>query len=226
MSVARGRFITFEGGEGAGKSTQARLLAERLSGLGVEVIQTREPGGSPLAERLRTAILSGAVAPLGPMAEALAFSAARIDHLDKLIRPALDRGAWVICDRFLDSTRAYQGAQGAIDPGAIRALESIVVGETWPDLTIILDLPATTGLERAAARRGGGATDRFEGEAITFHEGLRKAFLDIARNEPDRALVIDATRQPDDVAADVWRSVRTRLGAPDATSQSARRNPS
>jgi dTMP kinase len=200
----RGRFITLEGGEGAGKSSQARLLGERLTALDIECVLTREPGGSPWAEKLRRALLSGAVAPMGEGAEALVFSAARIDHLDTLIRPALARGAWVVCDRFIDSTRAYQGAVGGLDPRLIRGLETIVVGDASPDLTLILDLPPENGLARAATRRGIGQTDRFEGENIDFHRRLRQAFMAIAGAEPDRCVAIDATQNIEEVARDVW----------------------
>ncbi len=210
----RGCFITLEGGEGAGKSTQARMLAERLSLRGLECVTTREPGGSPHAEELRAVLLSGAVASLGPMAEALLFAAARVDHLDHTIRPALARGAYVICDRFADSTRAYQGALGNIDPRLILALEAVTVGATRPDLTLMLDLPAEVGLARARARRGGGATDRFESEGVEFHRGLRSSFLDIAAGEPSRCFVIDASGTPAGIAESIWVVVERRLLAP------------
>lgn len=205
-----GRFITFEGGEGAGKSTQVRLLAERLRQAGVAVVTTREPGGSAGAEILRHVILSGAAKPLGPLAEATLFAAARADHLDATIRPALAAGQWVICDRFADSTRVYQGALGQIDAGLLRELEAVTVGETRPDLTIILDVPADEGLGRAAARSGVGA-DRFEREGLSFHKHLRDAFLALAREEPQRCVVIDGQRDIESVAADVWRVVDERL---------------
>jgi dTMP kinase len=205
----RGRFITFEGGEGTGKSTQARRLAERLRAWGLEVVETREPGGSPAAEALRSFILSGAARQHGAFAEALLFSAARIDHLRTTIRPALARGAWVVCDRFADSTRAYQGALGNLDPRLVRALEDVVVEKSWPDLTLLLDLPAEQGLIRA--RRRSGAGDRFEDETLDYHRGLRQAFLDIAEREPDRIAVIDATGAEDEVANTVWDRVRRRL---------------
>ena len=166
MSEAtRGRFITLEGGEGAGKSVQAKRLEEKLTAVGLEVVRTREPGGSPHAEELREVILSGFAAQFGPEAEALLFSAARIDHLDKTIVPALERGAWVVCDRFANSTRAYQGAAGKLPPDFIGRLERVVVGANRPDLTLILDLPAEAGLGRARARRGQKRPDRFEGES-------------------------------------------------------------
>lgn len=206
-----GRFITFEGGEGTGKSTQANLLAERLKALGIGVQLTREPGGSVGAEIMRYVLLSGAAKPLGPDAEALLFAAARNDHLDTLIRPTLQRGGWVICDRFADSTRVYQGVLGQVDPRAIRALERIVVGETKPDLTFVLDVPAEEGLRRAASRRGEDQADRFEGEAIEFHKKLRDAFLALAAKEPDRCVVIDATRPKPEVSDEIWRIVSERL---------------
>ena len=219
----RGRFVTFEGGEGAGKSTQQRLLVEALQAQGLDAIATREPGGSPKAEEIRAALLSGQVARLGSFAEALMFSAARADHLDTLIKPALARGDWVICDRFADSTRAYQGALGRVPEGVIRALERVVVADCAPDLPIILDLPPEIGLSRAAARRGRGeGPDRFEAEALSFHEGLRQAFLAIAAAEPKRCVVIDADTAQDQVAQAVWQAVQDRL-LKSRTSASARR---
>jgi dTMP kinase len=211
-ATRKGRFITLEGGEGVGKSTQARLLAERLEPMGISVVVTREPGGSPGAEALREVILSGKAAPFGPSGEAILFSAARIDHIDNTIAPALARGAWVVCDRFADSTRAYQGAAGKLDPALIASLERVAVGEVRPDLTLMLDLPAEKGLARAAARRGSkAAADRFEREDAAFHETLRQAFLEIARAEPQRCAVIDADRAPEDVAQAIWACARERL---------------
>jgi dTMP kinase len=211
-TARRGRFITLEGGEGAGKSTQARLLAQTLESLGISVIVTREPGGSPGAESLREVILSGAAEPFGAAAEAILFSAARIDHVDNTIAPALARGAWVISDRFADSTRAYQGAADKVDPALIASLERIAVGEIHPDLTLILDLPARKGLARAASRRGPKArADRFEGEDFAFHETLREAFLAIGRAEPQRCAIINADRPQQDVARAIWACVRERL---------------
>ena len=159
---ARGRFITLEGGEGVGKSVQARRLEERLAGLGLAVVRTREPGGSPGAEALREAILSGFAAEFNPAGQAFLFSAARVDHLDKTILPALASGAWVVSDRFADSTRAYQGAAGNLPPEFIASLERLTVGANQPDLTLILDLDPEVGLKRAAARRQTGPADRFE----------------------------------------------------------------
>ncbi len=210
-SEGRGRFITLEGGEGAGKSTQIKSLADYLRSLGHEVIVTREPGGSPVAEQLREVILSGAAASLGAAAEAVLFSAARIDHIAQTIAPALARGAYVISDRFADSTRAYQGTQGKVDPTLIDALEKVAVGRFRPDLTLILDLPAETGLARATRRRADAKADRFEAEDVSFHQGLRKAFLDIAAREPQRCAVIDAAQSPEDVAKAIRDVVAARL---------------
>lgn len=210
------RFITFEGGEGTGKSTQVARLAERLRAHGHEVVTTREPGGSPHAEALRRTILSGEAKPLGPFAEALLFARARKDHVETTIRPALARGAIVLCDRFADSTRAYQGAAGAVPPAAIDALEAWAVGGTRPDLTLILDLPVATALDRAASRRAGegAAIDRYEGEAIAFHERLRDAFHAIARAEPQRCVLVDASGDMDTVTARIADMVVPRIDVP------------
>jgi dTMP kinase len=209
-----GRFITLEGGEGAGKSAQARRLAGRLAALGLDVVATREPGGTPHAERLRELILSGALREQGPAAEAIAFTAARIDHVDTLIRPALRRGAWVVCDRFADSTRAYQGAAGRLELAFIDRLERIAVGDDGPDLTLVLDIDAEQGLARAAARRGAaGRLDRFESEGLDFHMALRRAFLAIAKSAPARCVVINAEVEEEAVAETVWTAVRGRLGS-------------
>lgn len=214
------RFITFEGGEGVGKSTQVGRLVARLRAAGHEAIATREPGGSRKAEAIRALLLAGAAAPFGPAAEAILFAAARLDHVQALIRPALDRHAFVVCDRFLDSTRAYQGAAGHVDPALIAALERVAVGATRPDLTLILDLPEETGLARARARRAGGAAvaDRFESLEIAFHGKLRQAFLATAAAEPGRCVVIDAGEPVDTVTAAIWSAVEGRLfGQPRTT---------
>jgi len=209
---SRGRFITLEGGEGAGKSVQARRLEERLAALGLEVVRTREPGGSKLAEDLRQALLSGLGAPFGSKEEALLFAAARLDHVDKTILPALNRGQWVVSDRFSDSTRAYQGAAGDLPASYIDRLEEIAVGRNNPDLTFVLDVAPEVGLRRAAARRKGrGGPDRFEREGLSFHRTLRRAFLDIAAAEPVRCAVIDAQGPEEHVAAAVWSVVVARL---------------
>ncbi|GJE56004.1 MULTISPECIES: dTMP kinase [Methylobacterium] len=217
-AALEGVFITFEGGEGAGKSTQILRLATHLrERTGRAVVTTREPGGTPKAEAIREAVLAGAAKPHGAFAEALMFSAARIDHLDRLIRPALSQGAVVLCDRFSDSTRAYQGAAGGVGESVLRALERVVVGETHPHLTLILDLPPETGLararKRAAASNGEGEADRFEAEALGFHERLRTAFRAIAEAEPGRCAVIDATAEPDAVEAAIREAVAARLPA-------------
>lgn len=206
-----GKFITFEGGEGTGKSTQASLLAGRLKGLGIEVVLTREPGGSAGAEVIRHVILSGAAKPLGPDVEAVLFAAARADHLDQVIRPALERGAWVVCDRFVDSTRVYQGALGKVDPRLLRGLERVTIGAAVPDLTVILDIAPEIGLQRARSR--GANADRFENEGQDFHEQLRAAYREIAAREPGRCILIDADAAEGKVAEEVWDAVRRRLGS-------------
>lgn len=212
--MERGRFITFEGGEGTGKSTQIGGLSERLRARGLEVVQTREPGGTPGAEIIRRAVMSGKVAALGPFAEALMMNAARDDHLNELIRPALAKGIWVVCDRFSDSTRAYQGTLGGVAPQVLAALEASVVGDTRPDLTIVLDLDPDVALSRARARTRaeGGEGDRFEDEDLEAHRRLRQAFLDIAAAEPDRCVVIDASGGIDEVTERVWSAVSGRFG--------------
>ncbi len=206
--MKRGQFITLEGGEGAGKSTQALRLTARLRALGLEVVQTREPGGSDGAEALRSLLVQGGADRWSPIAEALLMYAARSDHLDRVIRPALDRGAWVVCDRFADSTRAYQGAGGGVPASVVEEIDRAVVGADQPDLTLIFDLPVEVGLERAHAR-GGDA--RFESKGLEFHTRLRALFLALADQQPDRCVRIDAHAQVDDVAERVWRAVETRL---------------
>ncbi|MEJ1159183.1 dTMP kinase [Prosthecomicrobium sp. N25] len=203
------RFVTFEGGEGAGKSTQVRLLADRLRNAGIGVVTTREPGGSPGAEAIRAMILSGAAERFGAEVEAMLFAAARADHVDATIRPALARGDWVLCDRFADSTRVYQSA---VEPAVIDALETVALDGLRPHLTILLDLPAEVGLQRAAARRGVDAADRFEKEDAAAHEARRDAFLRLARADPSRFAVVDATQDTATVADAVWYAIATRLG--------------
>jgi dTMP kinase len=217
----RGHFITFEGGEGTGKSTHAAMLAARLKALGLPVHLTREPGGSLGAEIIRHVLLSGAAQPLGPDVEAILFAAARDDHLSTVIRPALGRGTWVLCDRFADSTRVYQGVVGRVDQRTIRALERIVVGATKPDLTFILDVPAEQAVARARKRRGGADADRFEAEARDFHEKLRDGFLMLAASEPERCVLVDATLPKDQVSADIWRTVEERFDPVTAPSKLA-----
>src|SRR5215469_4081179 len=197
----QGKFITFEGGEGTGKSTQAAMLALRLESNGLGVQLTREPGGSPGAEIIRHVLLSGAAKPLGADVEAMLF-------------PALRSGKWVVCDRFADSTRVYQGILGQVDHKLINVLERVSVGELSPDLTVILDLPVQVGLERAKLRRGNEQADRFEGEGAEFHEKLRDAYLAIAAREPDRCVVIDASASKEAVADAIWQAVQSRLQPP------------
>lgn len=209
-----GRFISLEGGEGTGKSTQVRHLGERLKVAGYDVVTTREPGGTPFGEELRTLLLKHDAPPRCRMAEALLFYAARADHLDQVICPALKRGAWVVTDRFSDSTLAYQGAAGKLSAEVLRPIDEAVVGESMPDLTIIMDLEPSRGLERAAKRArdiGIQATDRFECENLQFHEELRKAFLEIACREPERCVVVDASAGEMEVKVEIWRIVCERL---------------
>jgi dTMP kinase len=207
----RGRFITFEGGEGSGKSTHAKRLAEKLKSLGLEVVVTREPGGSPGAEIIRHVLLSGAAKPLGAETETILFAAARDDHVRQVIRPALLDGKWVICDRFIDSTRVYQGTLGKVDQKLIRGLERVTVGAAMPDLTFLLDVPANVGLARATRRRAGTAADRFEAETLEFHEDLRRAYRADAQEEPKRIVVIDGRPPRDIVAERIWTAVSERL---------------
>jgi dTMP kinase len=217
----RGKFISFEGGEGSGKSTQIKLLADRLAAARLRAIVTREPGGSPGAEIIRHLVLSGMGKLLGPDAETLLFAAARDDHVHTVIQPALNQGTWVLCDRFSDSTRAYQGRLGNVAPGVLNAMQRVTIGDLKPDLTIILDVPVEVGLKRAAARRGAGAPDRFEAEDIKFHQELRDAYRQIAAEDPNRCVLIDATPAPDVVAAQVWTVLRDHLFAMASTASPA-----
>jgi dTMP kinase len=207
----RGKFITFEGGEGTGKSTQAGLLAHKLESLGLGVLVTREPGGSPGAEIIRHVLLSGAAKPLGADAEAMLFAAAREDHVRCTIAPALAAGKWVVCDRFADSTRVYQGALGQVDRRLIKGLERVSIGALLPDLTLILDVPVEVALERLALRRGSAAPDRFEAENVEFHQKLREAFRALVADEPERCVIIDASVPRVQVAKDIWDTVQARL---------------
>ena len=209
----RGKFISFEGGEGSGKSTQIKKLAERLDKAKLRTIVTREPGGSPGAEIIRHLVLSGMGKLLGPEAETLLFAAARDDHVRTVIQPALSQGLWVLCDRFFDSTRAYQGRLGQVAPAVLNAMQRVTIGDLKPDLTIILDIPVEVGLRRAAARRGNGAPDRFEAEDVKFHQDLRDAYKQIAAEEPQRCALIDANADADMVAARVWTALRDHLFA-------------
>jgi len=207
--MARGLFITLEGGEGAGKSTQARRLGERVAEAGREVVVTREPGGSPGAEAIRALLVTGDAERWSATTETLLMYAARRDHIERVIAPALERGAVVICDRFADSTRAYQGAAGGAARSLIGALEVEVLDGKRPDLTFILDLPPEDGLARAAGRDHD--ADRFEARDLEFHRRLRAAFLSVAEHEPDRCVVIDANQPPQVVSDTIWRAVGTRL---------------
>ncbi|PYE86944.1 thymidylate kinase [Phyllobacterium leguminum] len=206
-----GLFITFEGGEGAGKSTQIRRLAAHLESQGIDVLVTREPGGSPGAEAVRHVILSGAAEAFGPAMEAVLFAAARNDHVEQVIRPALAAGKTVLCDRFIDSGRVYQGVTGSLDPFLMEALERVAIDGTMPDLTLILDLPAKKGLARAMKRRGEEAPDRFEKETLGLHEARREAYLAIAATEPERCRVVEADRTEKEVSAEIITIVDTLL---------------
>ncbi|MGN6765919.1 MAG: dTMP kinase [Rhizobiaceae bacterium] len=201
--LTRGLFITFEGGEGAGKSTQIRMLAATLRASGREVVVTREPGGSPGAEAIRHVVLSGAAEPFGPEMEAVLFAAARADHIDRTIRPALERGAVVLSDRFVDSSRVYQGVTGGLDRSFMEELERATVEDMMPDLTLIRDIDPEEGMRRAGARRGASEADRFEKEGLSLHRRRRKAFLEIAKAEPKRCKVIDASRPVEKIAAEI-----------------------
>ena len=207
--MQRGRFITFEGGEGAGKTTQARLLVERLRAAGLDVIQTREPGGSPGAEEIRNIAVSGEADRWSPRTETLLMYAARSDHLERTIRPALAAGSWIVCDRVADSSRVYPGAGGGVSESLIEALDAAVVDGDQPDLTLVFDLPVDVGLERAFGR--GLFETRFESKGVAFHQKLRDGFLDVAERHPDRCVVIDATGEVDEVSERLWAVVEARL---------------
>jgi dTMP kinase len=209
----RGRFITFEGGEGSGKSTHIKTLAERLNAAKLRTVVTREPGGSPGAEIIRHLVLSGMGKLLGPEAETLLFAAARDDHVRTVIKPALNQGIWVLCDRFSDSTRAYQGRLGHVAPAFLDAMERVTIGDLKPDLTFILDVPVEVGMQRAARRRGTVAPDRFEAENPGFHQELREAYRQIAAAEPERCVLIDANADLNTVAASIWNALRDRFFA-------------
>jgi len=204
-----GRFITLEGGEGAGKSTQLRRLAAALEAHGKSCTVTREPGGSPGAEEIRTLLVNGLPGRWDALTETLLLFAARADHVARTIRPALDAGRFVVCDRFTDSTFAYQGVGRDMPRETIRRIESIVLDDFKPDITLLLDLPVETGLARAKAR--GALESRFENFDTAFHERLRQAFLDIAKRSPDRCIVIDASQSEDEVAASIWEAVSRRF---------------
>jgi len=196
--VTIGRFISLEGGEGAGKSTQAKRLAEALGSRGIETLVTREPGGSEGAEAIRGLLMQGEVKRWSAHSEALLFAAARADHVEKMIRPAVGAGTWVICDRFIDSSRAYQGVAGGIDDAAVLALHAFGSRGLLPDRTFILEVPPEQGRARAEVRDGAGA-DRFAARGDAFHADVAAAFRRFAEHEPDRVRLIDASGTPDTV---------------------------
>lgn len=203
----RGRFITFEGGEGAGKSTQVARLAASLRASGIDLVHTREPGGSPGAEQIRDLVLNGAAERWSPVTETLLMYAARADHLERTIRPALEAGRWVLCDRFADSSRAYQGAGGGVAQSFIEQLDAAIVGADQPDLTLIFDIPVEIGLARALGR-GEASEVRFESKGQAFHQRLREGFIAIAAANPDRCRVIDAGGDTDQVFARVQAAIQ------------------
>jgi dTMP kinase len=214
LPVAKGFFITFEGGEGAGKSTQIERLAGKLRAKKYDIIVTREPGGSPGAEAVRHVLLSGAAEPFGPKMEALLFAAARSDHVEQVIRPAIEHGAIVLCDRFMDSSRVYQGVTGGLDPAFMEVVERVSINGMVPDLTLILDIDPTEGLKRAAVRRSPSDTpDRFEKETVSIHQRRREAFLAIAAAEPERCVVIEAALPPQEVENAITTAVFAALEA-------------
>jgi dTMP kinase len=213
--TAPGHLITFEGGEGAGKSTQAKRLAEVLTSLGIPVLLTREPGGTPGAEAIRTLLLDPASTRWSTLTETLLLLAARHDHVLRQVEPALRTGEWVLCDRFSDSTRVYQGVAGSVGVALVDQLHQIIFGGLSPDLTLILDVPVTTGLARRQASTG---ENRFERMPETFHEQVRQGFLALARAEPERCVVIDATASEDAVADRIRRTVEQRFGLDVTTS--------
>ena len=206
--MQRGIFITLEGGEGGGKSTQAKLLAEALTTRGHQVMLTREPGGSPGAEAIRALLVQGEINRWEGLTEALLHNAARHDHLTKAIQPALARGVMVVCDRFADSTMAYQGYGLGVDRATLTALYRMVAGTFLPDLTLILDLPVEIGLARANARKTNVAESRYENMAAMFHERLREGFRAIAASEPGRCRLIDANRSVEAIHADIFAAVQ------------------
>ena len=204
--MKRGKFITFEGGEATGKSTQAKRLAERLEEAGIPVIVTREPGGTPVGEDVRALIMKDR--PSDPVTELLLFAAARAEHMTAVIRPALDDGTWVISDRFIDSTRVYQGKLYGLERAFIEQLERFIVAPDYPDLTLILDLPASAGVERAQLR---GTLSRYDAERIETHEMLREGFLEIAEQESERCVLIDGHLPLSSVETAVWQAVTAHL---------------
>lgn len=211
--MGRGKFITFEGGDGTGKSTQITHLSVRLKEKGLKTVTTREPGGSPGAEQIRELLLTGDTSRWDEISEALLFSAARRNHVETLINPALDAGNWVLCDRFYDSTMAYQGIAGGMGRDLIKNLNQYAIGGFEPDLTLVLDLPYEEGLKRSGARTAGAdkPEDRFERKGEEFHGKLRLAFLEIAALNPGRCQIIDATGSEKDVANRIWKVAQAKF---------------
>ena len=206
----KGQFITFEGGEGSGKSTQLLNIFNIIKSNNLECIKTREPGGSAAAEELRNLLVNGAVDKWDPVAETLLFYAARVDHVHKLIKPSIDRGAMVLCDRFTDSTVVYQGVGKALSEEYVLSLHQLTLGNFKPDLTIILDIDPTVGLKRALTRSGN--ETRFESMNFDFHQAVRAGFLSIAQREPERCVVIDASQTPDKVSLAIINALNQRIG--------------
>ncbi len=204
----KGFFISFEGGEGGGKSSQITLLAERLQQDGYEVVRTREPGGPPTAEAIRQILVGEATTALSDLTELLLMNAARAENLDKTILPALAAGKIVLSDRFADSTRAYQGAAGGVTPDIVHAVEEMVVSTHWPDMTFILDLPVAQGFARVHER---GEANRFEDKDLSYHDAVRQEFLAIAAKEPERCVVMDATQPLDIISAEIYSMVSKKL---------------
>lgn len=214
---AAARFVTFEGGEGVGKSTQVKRLLATLNKSSIQAIRTREPGGTPKAEAIRSFILQGRSEAWGPGAEAVLFAAARLDHVNQLIAPTLQSGKWVVSDRFHDSTRAYQGLTGGVDEKLIRGLEDLALDGHQPDLTLVLDMDPSEAFHRVSKRGVEGALaetgDRFEKEDLAWHGRLRESFLEIARKNPKRCIVVDASQSEDDLEAEIWDIVTARFPA-------------
>ncbi len=208
--MSRGIFISLEGGEGAGKSTQIKRLSKYLTDTGLSNIQTREPGGTPGAEKIRDLLVRGDVSLWTPKTEALLMFASRQEHVEKVIKPALAAGKWVICDRFADSSVAYQGIGHGLGMDSIESLHQWVLGDFKPDLTLILDLPVSVGLERTLAHTVG--ENRFEDMDVSFHERMREGFLSIAKSNPERCTVIDATQSENEVANDILKNVVVKFG--------------
>lgn len=209
------RFVTFEGGEGVGKSTQVKRLVANLGRAGIEAVRTREPGGTPKAEAIRSLILQGHSESWGVGAEAVLFAAARLDHVNQLIAPNLASGKWVVCDRFADSTRAYQGLTGGVDDKLIGALEVLALNGHTPDLTIMLDMDPEAAFKRVAQRAEAdgvaGYVDRFEKEDLDWHRRLREAFLGIAAANIQRCVVISADTDEDSLEASIWETLTARF---------------